>query len=347
MLHSLDEALGLYGELAEFDSDDLEGSVTDVAEVVATLPGEHAALWGLFREVRNTRDEEAYEQLLADEALRERFYERLSAYARALAVALSTVAFVRETPALTIETYKRDLKFFMNLRTAVRRRYAEVVDFREYEAKIQKLIDTHVGTGEVEQLTGLVNIFDTEAFAHEVAQLDSPSAKADTIAYRTKKTITERMGEDPEFYRRFSELLEEAIRAFRQERISDIDYLTRVRELSESVRNRTGDEIPSALEHREVAKAYYGVVLRVLESRAQDHERAAALSADVALRIEEIIDRRRIVSWAANTDVQNRMRTEIEDSLFELKESAGLELTFDDIDEIMERSLDIARVRRP
>lgn len=346
VLHSLDEALGLYGEMAEFDEGDLLESVTDVGDVIATLPERHAAVWELFRGVRNTRDEEAYELALADEERRGRFYERLSSFARTLAIALSSAVFVRETPTHQVETYKRDLKFFMNLRTSVRRRYAEAVDFKEYEGRIQKLIDTHVGTGEVEQLTGLVDIFDREAFADEVARLDSPSAKADTIAHRTKKTITERMDEDPEFYRKFSDLLEDAIRAFRQERLSDVEYLDRVRELSESVRNRTGDEIPPALEHRDVAKAYYGVALRVLQGSAGEHERAVTLSTEAALRIEEIIDERRIVNWSTNADVQNRMRTEIEDSLFELKEREDLDLSFDDIDEIMERCLDIARVRR-
>ena len=55
---------------------------------------------------------------------------------------------MEQTPDAKIEKYQQDLAFFMKLRTAVRRRYAEVVDFKEYEAKIQKLIDTHVSTGE-------------------------------------------------------------------------------------------------------------------------------------------------------------------------------------------------------
>jgi len=39
------------------------------------------------------------------------------------------------------------------------------------------------------------------------------------------------------------------------------------------------------------------------------------------------------------------MRTAIEDYLFELKDEHGLDLTFEDIDSIMEQCLDIARVR--
>ena len=36
------------------------------------------------------------------------------------------------------------------------------------------------------------------------------------------------MAEDPAFYKRFSEMLEEAIRAFREQRISDAEYLIEI-----------------------------------------------------------------------------------------------------------------------
>src|SRR5262245_63555531 len=108
---------------------------------------------------------------------------------------------MEDTPNAKVEKYKADLTFFIKLRVAVKKRYAEVVDFREYEAKIQKLIDTHVTTGSVETVTTLVNIFDKDAFLKEIEKLEGISSKADTIAHRLKRTITERMDEDPAFYR--------------------------------------------------------------------------------------------------------------------------------------------------
>lgn len=347
VLENLDHALDLYGSLADFDEKDLVGTVADVAAVVATLPQRHSDLWDVFKALPSKYDEEAYEQLLADDEVRQRFYDRLSLFGRSLAIALSTVRFLSDTPSEKIERYRRDLTFFMRLRASVRRRYAEIVDFREYEPRIQKLIDTHVGTGEVETLSGLVNIFDTEAFAHEVEQLTGAASKADTIAFRTKRTIHDRMDEDPAFYKRFSEMLEEVIRAFREKRISDLEYLRKAREVSESVRNRTGDQIPSQLEHREVAKAYFGILRRVLDRKVDSGSGGADAGADAALRIDEVVERRRIVNWVNNPDVQNQMRTDIEDALFELKDARGIDLTFDEIDEIMEQCLEIARLRRP
>ena len=343
VLEDLDSALDLYGKLSEFDQKDLQGTLTDIGEEVRKLPQKHSDLWDLFKSIRNKKDEEAYERLLEDEEVRARFYERLSAYARSLAIALSSVSFLEETPAGKVDKYKVDLKFFMNLRTAVRKRYAEVVDFKEYEPKIQKLIDTYVGTGEVETITDLVNIFDADAFAKEVEKAGGTAAKADMIAHRTKRTIEEKMPEDPAFYKRFSEMLEEAIRLFRQQRLSDAEYLKRVTEIRDSVRTRTGDELPERLKGQVVAQAFFGIVRESL-SRFAGLD-AADVGAEAGLQIDEIIQARRIVNWTNNSDVQKQMETDIEDYLFELKDELGFDLTFEEMDNIMERCLDIARAR--
>ena len=295
--------------------------------------------------IQNRQDEEDYEQLLADEALRDRFYERLSAFSRTLAVALSSASFLDETPEGRIATYKADLRFFMRLRNSVRRRYAEVVDFKEYEPRIQKLIDQYVGTGKVEQITELVNIFDTGAFAREVGKLAGDASKADTIAFRTKRTIHDRLQEDPAFYRRFSELLEEAIRAFREHRLSDAEYLRKVAKIADRVRNRTGDDIPEKLAHRDVAKAFFGVLQETFAAHANRSVDARVISTTASLAIDDIVQAHRIVHWTRNPDVQNRMKGAIEDYLFDLMQQEKAELSFDGIDRILESVLDIARVR--
>jgi type I restriction enzyme R subunit len=344
VLSKLDEALDLYGNLPDYEPGDLDQTLTDIAEEVRKLPQRHSDLWDLFRGLKNTRDAEQYERLLADEALRTRFYERLSEYARSLSVALSSVKFIEETPAEKLDRYRGDLKFFMALRTAVRRRYAEVVDFREYEGRIQKLLDTHVGTGEVEQVTGMVNIFDAEAFAREVEKLDNSASKADTIAHRTKKTISERWDEDPAFYRKFSEMLEEAIRAFREQRLSDAAYLRKVTDICKAVRDRTHDGVPAQLRHHDAARAFYGVLMEKLAGHSTDGpDSLPEVAVEAALKIDEIIRTRRIVNWETNTDVQNQMRNDIDELFYDLAERTGVELPFTEVDDLTDQCLATAR----
>ena len=345
ILGDLNQALNEYQALAQFDADDIEGTITNVWEEVETLKQKHSALWDIFKTVKNKMDEEAYEQLLADEQLREQFYKRLSAFSLTLKIALSTIKFVEETPEATIEKYKKDLHFFQKLRVSVKKRYAEEIDYKEYESKIQKLIDTYIKSDDILQITPLVDIFDKDKFEAEVNKIDSPRARADTIANRTKKTIVEKWEEDPAFYKRFSKLLEETIEEFMAKRLSDAAYLEKVTEIMNSVRNRTGDDIPEKLEHREVAKAFYGLVYEVISKFESNDYEPREFSADIGLEIDNIIQNSLVVDWINNTDIQNMMLNRIEEYLYEVKDKYGIALSYDDIDTIMEQSLNVAKTR--
>ena len=345
VLSELGDALELYGALPEFDREDLEDALTDVRAEIEKLPQKHSELWDIFKSVKNRRDEESYELELAKEDVRRKFYAKLSAYTRALGIALSTVQFNVETPEEKIDRYKKDLAFFQKLRVSVKRRYYDEIDYREYEAKVQKLINTHVASDEIMQITPPVNIFEQEKFQAEVEKLQTAASKADTIAHRTKRTITERMEEDPYFYRRFSRILEEAIEAYRERRISDAEYLSRVTEVMNAVVNRTGDGLPAALKNRDEAKAFYGVVNEVFIRLSLTGDESKEVAARAALRIDEIIRRNRVVDWLANLDAQNSMRNEIDDYLYELREESGIGLSLDDMDLIVENSIDIAKAR--
>lgn len=100
ILGDLDKALTMYSDagLEDFDEADLEGTLTSILEQIARLPQVHSDLWDLFKEVKNEHDEEAYEVLLGDAALREEFYRRLADYSRVLAMAFSTEQFIMNTP---------------------------------------------------------------------------------------------------------------------------------------------------------------------------------------------------------------------------------------------------------
>lgn len=348
LLGELDQALTTYSELESFDENDIAGSLINVMEEVKTLPQKHSDLWEIFNGI-NKQDLEAYERLLAPEDIRDKFYNRLSAFAKTLQTAMGTVKFIEETPEEKINNYKKDAKFFLNLRVSVKSRYAETIDHKEYEPKIQKLIDTYVTSEEVIRINEPVNIFDVEKFEEEVGKKRSNASKADTIAYRIKKTITEKMDEDPAFYEKLSEMLKKTIEKYRDkicseaERLkNDKEYLSAVTELLKKVQTRTGDELPESLKHYDVAKAFYGVVLQRIKEQASE---VKDISAEIALKIDQAIINNKYVDWLKNDDLQNKMINEIEDILFEVKGAYGLNLSFDDIDFIIEQSMSIARKR--
>ena len=127
VLGELDKALHTYDALAGFDGDDLVDFLTSIHEEVSKLPQHYSNLWDIFKEIKNSRDEERYEVLLADDAVRNEFYERLTEYSKTLAMALSAEQFIMQTDEAQLTRYKNDLKRFQKLRSAVQLRYAETI----------------------------------------------------------------------------------------------------------------------------------------------------------------------------------------------------------------------------
>lgn len=342
ILGELDSALTTYSALNGFDENDLTGTLANVLDEIKTLPQKHSDLWDVFKEVENKKDEEEYERLLFNEELRDLFYIRLSAYSRILGIALSTTQFYDVTSDTQIKKYKEDLKFFQKLRGSVKKRYAEEIDFKEYESKIQKLLDTYVTSDEVIKITKLVNIFDKEQFENEISRVTGKAARADMIAHRTKRSIEEKFEEDPAFYKRFSELLAQTIEDYQQARIEEAEYFNRVTSIMNSVRDRIDDMTPRILDGRDIAKAFFGIAYDVLSKKSSESDKLREEAAKVGMKLDEIIINNQIVDWQMKENIQNRMKNEIEDYLLDHPE---LNISYDEVDLILEKVLKIAKIR--
>jgi type I restriction enzyme R subunit len=355
----LHDALELYSTLGEkFDAADLEGTLSDVAEELKRLPSLHDSLWDLFKTLKNKKDEEAFELLLAEKDIRDEFYTRLSSYCRVLKIALSTIQWVNDTPKDKAERFKTDAASFQKLRASVKIRYAEEIDYRDYEKQIQKMLNTYVQADEVIQVVEPVNIFEREAFQAEVDKARGERAKADIIANRTKKTITEKMEEDPFFYRKFSILLQQVIDEYRAQRISDAEYLKQVTDVMTQVRDGKTQEGPDILKQRDLSRALFGALKEELarestssvvredplpygspEAHAARLERVLA---EAACQMEDIIRSHAVVRWRENIDAQNRMRNDLDDFLFDLQTKKGIQINYDQMDAIVEAMIRIA-----
>lgn len=345
VLGELNEAMNTYDALGGFDAADVDitGAIIDTNAEVRTLPQKHTNLWDVFKEVANKLDNEAMEQHLAPEDKRQAFYEALTSFQQTLAVALSTEHFYEDTAPERIKTYKDDLKRFRSLRSSVQQRFAEAIDYSQYEKQIRKVMDSHIQAPDVEQVTSLVNIFDVDAFDQEVERRIGPAAKADVIANRLAKTIHERMDEDPAFFKKFADLVQKAIDDYRNERISDAEYLRKVKDYLATVRQGHDTEMPNELTNYREAPAYYGVVCEVLESYGSDEVERKKIASDMAIAIEKILDPLKGRDWTVRDDIQKNMANAIDDFLFEARERYNVSLNTPDMDAIIERCLSIAK----
>jgi len=360
VLGSLNKAMKTYDSLAGYDAEDLmlDDAVIDTHEEVSKLPQIYSDLWSVFKEVKNKHDNESMERHLAAEDKREEFYEALTAYQKGLMVALATEHFYADVAKDRIKGYKDDLKNFRSLRSSVQQRYAETIDFAQYEKQIRKVMDTHIQAPDVGIVTELLNIFDTEAFDAEVEKKEGKAAKADTIASRVKKTVIENMEEDPVFYKKFADLVEQAINDYRQGRIDESEYLQRVTDYMETIRRGHDVDIPIKLEGHGEAQAYFGILNEVLDPAEEPELKVAEESAQygeisepidlneiagMSLDLEGIIAKRKIRDWMHNEDVINKIQIDIDDYLYSIKNSGKVDLTTSDMDIIMERCISVAK----
>ena len=352
VLKELDMALIMYDALEDFDEDDLAESLTSINEEADRLPQRHSDLWDIFKQVENRSDEEEFERLLADTELREDFYARLSEYAKTLAIALSSERFVTTTDESEMKRYKDDLKRFQRLSGAVRLRYAESVDFSSIEPRIRKLLDTHIQADTVTRLNEPVNIFDNSSFnqvkdEQGVYDGQTTAARADTIAHAVKRTITEKMDEDPAFFSKFSELIQEVIDASRAKRISDLEYLNQVIQLRDQVVSGRHDDAPAKLRDNDEACAYYGVVKPVyLAHNTFSEQELEDIAADTALAAQIILTDCRKVDFWNDLDAKNNVKNAIDDYLHdEIKYKHGVPLSVEQMDEVIEKLMRVARRR--
>jgi len=352
VIENLDDALQMYSSFEDFDEEDLAGTLTNISEEIKKLPQKHSELWDIFKTIANKRDAEAYQQLLKDEAIRVLFYDKLAAFAKGLKLALSSIQFHKEVEEKVINRYKEDLTMFLKLRLAVVERYSDEIDYKQYEGQIQKLIDTHITTEKIETIIELVNIFDKDKFQQEVENTTGKAAKADKIASRTAKHITEKMDEDPAFYKKFSQMLKETIADYEAKRISEAQYLSRVQEIMNNVLAHTDNDIPEQLKERDVAKAFYGLTVEALSEKIQDNIVRKEVATQTALQIDDLIQNsvldngKPIIDWQYKTNITGKLLIEIGDYLIdEVRDKYNVDLAFKDMDKIAEDCIDVAKIR--
>ena len=220
---------------------------------------------------------------------------------------------------------------------------------KEFEPKIQKLLDDHVTAKPAQIIIEAVNINDPDALKAVIKEEGtSDASKADRIASATKRTITEKMSEDPAFYKQFSEMLEETIRDYREMRIYEKEYLNNVVDLaSRMARKDHGRQVPEIIKGDEDAQALFGIIEPVLKNAANgaanDND-----AADIARKVVNIIKQHHIVDAWSNEVAQNNMRNAIDDYFFDIvRDQKGIEIPLDRLDELELQIMDVARARFP
>lgn len=282
ILKELDTAITNYQDLAErtqggFDIKDIEGLYSDVSTEYKRLPALHADLWAIFSGVKNKSDREQFRhvlipQLEVDESgisvdirqkVREDFYAALTEFGMCLKVALSSQSFFDDASIseAQIQTYKKDLKFFSELRREAKKDAQETVDYSAYEEQIRRLVDRHVVGEKINEPDGvyLVNDLGKEDAAETWSE-DKFKNETDIIRSRVKKTIEQELADDPYAQAYFSDLLKQAIAEAEAFFEHPFKQYALFKDFEDKVENRKVEGIPATLAGKKHASAYFGIL---------------------------------------------------------------------------------------
>ena len=194
------------------------------------------------------------------------------------------------------------------------------------------------------RITEPVDITDSENFEKELEKIESKRGKADTIRTRITRTISQKAKSDPAYYKKFSQRIEETIEEYRNRRISDSEYLEKMHNIREYfVKGNSGINYPSNIT-TENARAFYGVIFDRLVPKMNEKANIEELG-DITLVIQKEIESKVKVDWHNNKDIHNELAQFIEDTIYTYKARKNINISFDEIDLIIEEIIEIALIK--
>lgn len=313
ILEELDTTIKRFQDLAQrtqqgYDVDDIEGLYQQMSTEYKKLPQLHKKLVDIFSSVKNKLDWEQYRQVLIPKykdddtgesfdtnlQKREDFYQALTEFGMCLKVALSSSAFYQDKSFTEddIKQYKESLKWFTQLRVISKQDAQETVDFSVYEKQIRRIVDQQV----------IGNQIRNDGLIYEVGLMGQKKPEElnetelrnemDIIKTRVRKTIEQKLADDPYAQKHFSELLKEAIEEAERKFDYPMEQFSLLKELEEKVNNREMDSIPDALKDKAHPRTYYGIMAMKLGeegiNKLSDDEYKNIV--EESIEIEKIVD---------------------------------------------------------
>ena len=346
LLGELDKALTMYQEagLEEFNEEDIKSSVYYIDTEINNMFEAYEDLKGLFKDIKNKNDLEEYEELLEDEKIRKDFYNKLCKFGSMLGIILPSDQAYYRIGKEKISELRKALAFYQKLRATVKLRYSETIDHKEYEAKMQKLLDNYVVAKEMMRITEPVDITDAENFDKELEKMGTDRGKADAIRTRLTRTISEKSKEDPAYYKKFSTRIEETIEAYRNRRITDSEYLQKMQDIKEDFRKgNSGISYPTNIT-TENSRAFYGVIYDKLIPRMKENANIEEIG-EIALTIQREIESKIKRDWHYNTDIHNEIAQAIDDTIFMYATRKNINLDLEELDKLIEEIINIALMK--
>ncbi len=227
----------------------------------------------------------------------------------------------------TITRIKGDVKSYTDLREVIRRASGETLDLKPFEADMRHLIDTYIEAKAPRKISpfddlGLLDLIARSGMDEAIRQLpdgikSSKDAVAETIENNVRSKIIQEHLNNPAYFEKMSELLDEVIK-FRKEQADRYEeYLKKIADLIGKVQVGHTDDTPEPLKRSPGMRAIYDN-LRMPPPPAstmnlQDEEGPLPMpdaKLKLAVDIDGAVRRERHADWRGNAARENHIKRE-------------------------------------
>lgn len=264
------------------------------------------------------------EDLKDSEQKRIALYKHMASLLRAYANIANEMEQAGYTVAQT-EEIKKDVKYYENVRGEIKLASGDYIDLKAYEPAMRHLIDTYISADESEKISAfddmtLIQLIverGTDAIKSFPKGLrENKEASAETIENNIRRVIIDEQPTNPKYYEKMSVLLDELIKARKEESLKYEEYLAKIVEFTKNVKNPgSSTRYPNSLDTN--AK-------RALFDNLNKNE-------DLAIALDDKIRKTKKAGWKGHTIKKREVRLAIINILKEY----GIEET-EEIDRLFE-----------
>jgi type I restriction enzyme, R subunit len=292
LAHHLKEALDVYAE------GDIEGALLPITDELPRLDDRHRRVVSLFTSRGCDLDDvEACVELLYDGRLRAKFGLYLHDFLQSLNAILPRPEALPYLPDA-----KRLGLIHARLVQRTRDEGLQLV-VKSAEAKVRKLIDDHVLAERIDPKVPPIDILAAD-FEQHVGGIRSPRSQAAEMEFAARHHIRRHFQEDPVYYKKLSERLEEILQTFAD------NWEALVKALREFIREYRSSHAEQSREDRTLLP-----FLRLLadaapngKHSAEERDRLVSATVDIVDVIREQISR---VDFWRNTVAQRQLRSQL------------------------------------
>ena len=318
----LTEALGM------FSTEDVSGALIELKEEIPRLKNAHTRVMKHFDGL-DPDDMDECIMSLEDETRRQTFQTDFRIFSRQMDIILPDSAAV---------PFLGDLKRLGKISVGARNLYRdEQLDISGAGEKVRRLIEEHVYSTGVDLKIPPVDLLAAD-YGEKLSRHKSSRSKASEIEHAIKHHIKINIEDDPEYYRKLSERLEDIIRRSEEKWDELVQLLLDFRDNIESDRRKQAED----LDLSSTELSFYNILMAELtggnEEMAMDARTSEKVKEVVRFLVAMLDEATRIVDFFNKWDEQKRVKRDIKRVVIE---------NFDEsmVKPVTDRFMELAKVK--